>query len=82
MALEEILDAPAGYTCAQLEAEAYPVTLKVYVDGVLGHTATVTDRAAFRLPVLVGRDWEFQIEGVTEVFSLAIAQSMEEIAGV
>lgn len=73
---------PAGYTCAQLEAEAYPVTLKVYVDGVLGHTATVTDRAAFRLPVLIGRDWEFQIEGVTEVFSLAIAQSMEEIAGV
>lgn len=73
---------PLGYTCAQLEAEAYPVTLKVYVDGTLGHTATVADRAAFRLPVLIGRDWEFQIEGNTEVFSLAIAQSMEEIAGV
>jgi hypothetical protein len=76
------LPKPTGYTCAQLEAEAYPVTLKVYVDGVLGHTATVADRTAFRLPVLVGRDWEFQIEGVTEVFSLAIATSMEEIAGV
>lgn len=73
---------PVGYTCAQLEAEAYPVTLKVYVDGTLGHTATVADRTAFRLPVLVGRDWEFQIEGTAEVFSLAIATSMEEIAGV
>jgi hypothetical protein len=73
---------PVGYNSAQLEAEAYPVTLKVYVDGTLGHTATVADRTAFRLPVLVGRDWEFQIEGTAEVFSLAIATSMEEIAGV
>lgn len=73
---------PVGYTCAQLEAEAYPVTLKVYVDNMLGYTLSVPDRTAFRLPVMVGRDWEFQIEGNTEVFSLAIAQSMEEIAGV
>lgn len=73
---------PMGYTCAQLEAEGYPVTLKVYVDGTLGHTEVVASRTAFRLPVLVGRDWEFQLEGSNEVFSLAIASSMEEISGV
>lgn len=73
---------PVGYTCAQVEAENYPITLKVYTDNVLGYTLTVPDRNAFRLPDLIGRDWEFQVEGSYEVFSLAIAQSMQEIAGV
>jgi hypothetical protein len=70
------------YACSQVEAEAYPVTAKYYVDGLLVHTKTVTNRNPFRLPVVVGRDWEFRIEGNTEVFSVATAQSMQEIAGV
>lgn len=73
---------PTGYSCAQLEAEAYPVTMKFYVDGVLGYTTSVSSREPFRLPVLVGRDWEVQVEGASEIFSLSVAQSMEEIAGV
>jgi len=73
---------PAGFSCAQLEAETYPVTLKFYVDGSLGHTQTVADRKPFRLPVMVGRDWELRVEGSSEVFSVAVAQSMEELAGV
>lgn len=71
-----------GFSCAQLEAEAYPVTVKVYSDGSLVHTQTVANRRPFRLPVTPGRDWEFQIEGNTEVFAVAMAQSMEELAGV
>jgi hypothetical protein len=66
----------------QVEAETYPVTFKVYVDDVLGHTQTVTSRSPFRLPVLNGRDWEFQLEGTSEVFAVNIAQSMQELAGV
>jgi hypothetical protein len=69
-----------GFSCAQVEAEAYPVTAKVYVDGTLVHTQTVASRVPFRLPVAPGRDWEFQIEGNTEVFAVLMAQSMEELA--
>jgi hypothetical protein len=69
-----------GFSCAQVEAEAYPVTTKIYSDGILVHTQTVASRTPFRLPVAPGRDWEFQIEGSTEVFSVFVAQSMEELA--
>lgn len=71
-----------GFSTAQLEAEAYPVTAKFYSDGVLVHTQTVADRSPFRLPVAPGRDWEFQFEGNTEVFAFAIAQSVQELTGV
>jgi hypothetical protein len=69
-----------GFSCAQVEAEAYPVTAKVYSGGALVHTQTVTSRSPFRLPATPSRDWEFQIEGNTEVFAVAVAQSMEELA--
>lgn len=69
-----------GFSCAQLEAEAYPMTVKFYADGSVIHTQTVTSRDPFRLPSVVGRDWEMQIEGSNEVFSLAIANSMSELA--
>ena len=69
-----------GFSCAQVEAEAYPVTAKVYVDGTLVRTQTVASRVPFRLPASPGRDWEFQIEGNTEVFAVLVAQSMGELA--
>ena len=69
-----------GFSCAQLEAEAYPMTVKFYADTVLAHTQTVTSRDPFRLPSKVGRDWEMQVEGSHEVFALCIANSMTELA--
>ena len=69
-----------GFSCAQLEAEAYPMTIKFYADDTLVHTQTVQNRNPFRLPAKVGRDWEFQIEGNHEVFSMAVATSMTELA--
>ena len=69
-------------SCAQLEAETYPVTAKFYVDGVLSHTQTVTDRNPFRLPATPGRDLEVQFEGSSDIFAFSIAQSMQELAGV
>lgn len=69
-----------GFSCAQLEAEAYPMTLKFYLDNTLYHTQTVQNRNPFRLPAKVGRDLEMQVEGSNEVFSLAIANSMTELA--
>lgn len=70
-----------GFACAQLEAEGYGMTMKFYADGDLIHTQTVTSREPFRLPAKVGRDWEVQIEGNYEVFSMAVANSMTELAG-
>ena len=72
----------AGFSCATLEAEAYPMTMKFYMDGTLFHTQTVASRDTFRLPVKEGRDFELQIEGPYEVFSVAVGQSVEELAGV
>jgi hypothetical protein len=71
-----------GFSCAMLEAESYPMTLKFYMDGTLFHTQTVASRDAFRLPVEQGHDFELQIEGAYEVFSVAVAQSVEELVGV
>lgn len=69
-----------GFSCAQVEAEAYPVTAKFYVDGTLYHTQTVTSRNMFRLPAKVGRDHELQLETNATVFSVSVAQSSEELA--
>lgn len=77
------LPRPASFACAQVEAEAYPLTAKFYADDALVHTEVVTSREPFRLPGgFMARDWEMQIEGDKEVFVLAIAQSMRELAGV
>ena len=72
----------AGFNCAQLEAETYPMTAKFYMDGTLFHTQTVASRDMFRLPVAMGRDFEVQFEGSSEVFAFSVAQSPEELASV
>jgi len=69
-----------SFACGQLEAEAYPMTVKFYADGTLIHTQSVASRNPFRLPVKRGRDWEVQVEGNKEVFSIAMSTSMSELA--
>lgn len=68
------------FSCAQVEAEAYPITANYYVEGVLKFTKIVVNREPFRLPVLVGKDWEVEVTGTGEVFSIVMAQSMAELA--
>lgn len=69
-----------SFSCAQVESETYPMTLRVIADGSLMFTKTVTSRNPFRLPSAVGRDWELELEGTGEVFSLSMATSMTELA--
>jgi len=69
-----------GFSCAQVEAETYPLTLEVFADGQLIYTHEVPSRNPFRLPAKVGRDWEVQISGTSQVFSVALATSMTELA--
>ena len=73
---------PLSMACAQLEAEAYPVTVKFYVDNTLAYTHVAADRTPFRLAAVSGRDWEVQIEGSAEVFGFAMAQNMMELSDV
>jgi len=69
-----------SFSCAQVESETYPMTLRVYADNSLLFTKTVASRNPFRLPATVGRDWELELEGSGEVFSLSMATSMTELA--
>lgn len=69
-----------NFAIAQVQAESYPVTFKVYGDGVLRHTETVASSKEFRLPSgFRCRDWEFQIEGSVTVTEVAIANSVAEL---
>ena len=72
-----------GFSLAQVEAETYPVTAKFYCDDAVTpfYTYSVPDRDMFRLPVKEGRDFEVQLEGTAQVFSVKLAQASGEIAG-
>jgi len=79
-----------GFSCAQVEAEAYDANLKCRIyradpgaraEHLTSLTGNVlTSRAPFRLEAQQGRDWEIELEVSQEIFNLAIAQSMTEIA--
>lgn len=72
-----------GFSTGQVIADAYPVTLKVYVDLALVFTKTVTSRNAFRIPTGYRLN-RISVEVVTSnpVQNVALAHSMDEIAQV
>ncbi len=77
------LSYPACCSCAQVAADAYPVTVKVYADGVLKHTQSVADARPFRLPTgFRADDYEIEVSGAVEVTMLAMATSMQELGSV
>lgn len=77
------LPTPMSFAWVQVMAEAYPVTVKVYSDGVLIQTHTLTSEAtsAQRLPPKPGRTWEIEIGSSHEVYAAALAQSTPELIG-
>jgi hypothetical protein len=73
----------ASMSIGQVQASAYPVTLKIYADGILRHTQTVANSEMFRLPAgFRALDWEFQIEATNEVAEVIIASSVSELKSV
>lgn len=73
---------PLNFAAAEVLADAYPVTVRVWGDGTLRHTQTVTSRNPFRLPAgFMAIDWQFEIEGTGAVQSLSVATSINELAG-
>lgn len=65
---------------AQVIAVSYPVTLKVYGDGVLRFTKSVLNNNIFHLPGgYRSLDWQLEVSGTAEVTQVAMATSAEEI---
>jgi len=77
------LASPANMSCFAVDAAAYPVTLKVYADGALVHTASVASRLAARLPAgFEATDWSFELSGTAKITRIVLATSMSELKAV
>lgn len=68
----------------QVTAASYAsLTLKVYADGVLKHTQTVTNSDPFPLPSgFLAKEWEFELSGTDVVTSAYLANSVAELRSV
>lgn len=74
------LDYPSNFGFGQVNAYQYPVTMKVYADGVMVAAKVVQNNNQFRLPGgFRAYEWAIQLEGTGEVIEVAIAQSTEEL---
>lgn len=72
-----------AFACAEVQADGYPVTLKLYCDGALKHTQTVASRNPFRLPSgFRASDHQVEIATAYPVQSVALAHAMQELGQV
>ena len=70
-----------AFAVAEVTADAYPVTFKLYADGVLRHTQTVASAAPFRLPGgYHAQTAQMEVSGTAAVQGVAVAHSMAELA--
>ena len=73
---------PTQMACAKLLTEATgsaPVTFKLWADGALIHTQTVTDSQPFRLPSGIHTNWQFEVSGTSSVQAIVMGGSMAEL---
>ena len=68
-----------GFSCAQVEAEEYPIFLSLTIDGEYWYTKEVVSREAFRLPARHGREITFSLRSDKEVFSASLGQAMQDL---
>ena len=72
------LPRPVNMSSAQVIAETYPVTYRLYADGALKHTEVVADSSPFRLPSgYLADEYERELSG--EVSRCLTATSMDEL---
>lgn len=65
---------------ARVDADAYPVTFKLYADGILRHTQTVFSQNSFRLPSgYKAIFFEVQLEGTTTVNAVFFGETMNDM---
>ena len=76
------LPKPTNFAWAQVEADAYPVTMRVFNGNDTDplYTLAVTGREPFRLPSgSVHRDWWVELEGTSAVYQVALAERITEL---
>lgn len=74
-------DRHVGFTCLKVESDfTAAVTVKMYGDGVLVHTATASSRAPQRLPAGRYREIEVEVTTSANVTGVVLATSMSELA--
>lgn len=72
---------PVNFACAEVTADSYPLTFKLYADGVLKHTQSVAGAAPFRLPAgYLASIWQMELASTGAVQGVAMAESMQEIS--
>jgi len=77
---EVLMPHPVNLGFGQLEADAYPVTLRLYGDGALQVTQSVVSSRVFVLPLgYEARSYEVELEGTASIGRLKLAESAEEL---
>lgn len=74
---------PINFGYAEVTADAYPVTLRLFADGVLRFTKSVAGPDAFALPSgYLANDYQVEVEvaGGRAVQGVVLAESVEELA--
>ncbi len=70
-----------GFSCAEVTADAYPVTFKLFADGALKHTETVNSATPFRLNGgYKASTFQIEVSCSGAVQGLAVAHAMSELA--
>lgn len=59
-----------------------PVTVRIYADGVLWHTATVTSASPVRLPAGRYQEWQIDVETSATVTSVLVTSETRELQSV
>lgn len=68
------------FACAEVVGD-YPATFKLYADGVLKHTQTVTGAEPFRLPAgFYAQEFQIEVSTTLNIQGVAMAHSMTELA--
>ena len=73
-------DFEINFSLAKVYAESYPVTFKLYADGVLKHTETVASDDPFWLPGdYLAKAWEIELSGTSKIINAVIANEVTEL---
>lgn len=76
-----VLPKPANFSCAQVQADAYPQTVKFWADGALIHTRSVANANPFRLPGgFLPDSYEVEVTTTAAVTRVTLATSLAELA--
>ncbi|MCA9367013.1 hypothetical protein KC887_01970 [Candidatus Kaiserbacteria bacterium] len=71
---------PVCFSCLRVEADRYPVTVKLIADGRVRASYTLTDNRVQRLPSgYRARMWEIEITGTGIVSYVGVHESMSEV---